>query len=194
MHPSYWHSSVIAGVAKVIGTLVTIERATSLRHTLIDARFIANIDISKPLRKEVEIKIEDKRTWIQPIFYENIPVQCGICKSFDHYAKDFPKKRAQEEERRNQTKIIYANKNEGNDWKIVKKGKGWKNRTNTKKHTTKTLTKTSDKPYKESRAKSNPLTKNPYVVLGVLEGIDRENIEYNTNFFENEAIDMEVMK
>lgn len=93
----------------------------------------------------------------------------------------------------NQNKMVNANKNEVNEWKIVQKGKGLKNKTNTSKHTDKTPKKTLAKPYQENKTNSNPpATKNPYAVLWVLEGIDRENIEYNMNISENDAIDMEV--
>lgn len=64
LHPSCWHASVITKIEKVIKTLVTIERATQLRQNLIDVRFIANIDISKLLRKEIKILTKDGRSWV----------------------------------------------------------------------------------------------------------------------------------
>lgn len=100
LHPSCWHPSVIIGVIKVISTLVTIKRATRLKLKLIDYRFIVNLDITKSLMKEIRFKVEYGREWIQPIVYENFPIQCNICKSFDYYAKDCPEKKIKHEERR----------------------------------------------------------------------------------------------
>lgn len=118
----------MAGVAKAIGILVTIERVTRLRQKLIYARFITNIDITKPLRKYIEINIECGRTQIQPIFYENIPIESGICKSYDHYVKDYLEKKARAKDKRAKKKsdnMIHKSKKE---WKIVPKGKGWENK------------------------------------------------------------------
>lgn len=100
LHPYFFNPSVIVGVAKVIGSLVTIEWETWLKLKLVDARFIVNLDITKPLMKEIQLNIEDKREWIQPSICKNFLVQYGICKSFDHYAKSCLEKKLRDEERR----------------------------------------------------------------------------------------------
>lgn len=72
------------------------------------------------------------------------------------------------------------------EWKVVSKGKGGKNQPNYQKNYAQTSN-------KDQGNNNNPTTsRNPYVVLGVIEGVDRENVEYNTIFSKNDAIDMEV--
>jgi len=46
LHLSYWYPNVIVGVAKIIGSLVIIERAMPLKIKFMDARFIINVDIT----------------------------------------------------------------------------------------------------------------------------------------------------
>lgn len=60
---------------------------------------------------------------------------------------------------------------------MVQKVKGWKKKMNASKKINKTPIKTSNKPLQKSKVKSNPsTTKNPYTILDVLEGINREKI------------------
>ena len=87
LHPSCWHPCVIVRIVKAIGSLVTIERSTRLKFKFIDARFVVNLDISKPMMKEIKLKIEDGRELMQPIAYENLPIQCGIYKSMNTIQK-----------------------------------------------------------------------------------------------------------
>lgn len=47
---------------------------------------MVNLDIAKPMMNEIKL-------------YKNIPVQCKIYKSYEHYVKDFPKKKMRDEER-----------------------------------------------------------------------------------------------
>ena len=56
------------------------------------------------MMKEIKLKIEYGREWMQPIVYENLLIQCGICKSYEHYAKDYPKKKRRDEEKREKEK------------------------------------------------------------------------------------------
>ena len=57
------------------------------------------------MMNEIKLKIKDGREWMQPIVYENFLVQCGICKSYEHYVKDYPKKKRRDEERREKEKM-----------------------------------------------------------------------------------------
>lgn len=65
---------------------------------------MVNLDISKPMIKEIKLKIEYGRKWIQLVIYENLLVQCGICKSYVHYAKNCLEKKRRNEERREKEK------------------------------------------------------------------------------------------
>lgn len=49
---------------------------------------------------------------------------------------------------------------------------------------------------KQNIGKDNYLitSKNPYVVLGIMEGSDKENIKYQSNFSYNDTIDMEIVE
>lgn len=100
LHPSCWHPCVMAGIAKAIGSLVTIERSTRLKLKFTDARFVVNLDISKSMMKEIKLKTEDGGEWMQPIVYENLSIQCGICKSYEHYAKDCLEKKRRDEDKK----------------------------------------------------------------------------------------------
>jgi len=91
LHPSCCHLCVIARIAKAIRSLITIEWSTRLKLKFTNAIFVVNLDIYKPMMNEIKLKIEDGREWIKPIVYENMLVQCGICKSYEHYEKDCPK-------------------------------------------------------------------------------------------------------
>jgi len=104
LQPYYWNPYVIVIIAKGIGSLITIERSTRLKFKFTDARFVVNLDISKSMIKKIKLKIEDGRGCMQPIVYENMPVQCVICKSYEHYAKDFQEKKRRDEERREKEK------------------------------------------------------------------------------------------
>lgn len=147
--------------------------------------------------KEIKLKAEDGREWIQSIVYENLPVQCGIYKSFNHYAKDCPEKRLKDEERRTKEKQENSNQRREGDqeWKTVPKQKAMKTRKNFSKQFAKTPTKSPNKSKPNSGKDNHPTTsKNPYVVLGILEGSDNENINYNSDFSENETTNMEVIE
>lgn len=61
---------MIFGVAKSIISLVTIKRVTRLKLEFTDAQFVVNLDITKPLMKELKLRINDGVEWIQLIVYE----------------------------------------------------------------------------------------------------------------------------
>jgi len=56
---------------------------------------------------------------MQPIVYENLLVQCGICKIYEHYGKEYLKNKKRDEERRgkNQEKETQE-KWEEQGWKL----------------------------------------------------------------------------
>jgi len=62
------------------------------------------LNILKPLMKEIKLKIEDGKEWIQLIECDNMPVQYRICESYEHYAKDFSKKKKRDKKRREKEK------------------------------------------------------------------------------------------
>lgn len=50
-----------------------------------------------------------------------------------------------------------------------------------------------NKTIKDSNKSNNPSTrKNSYIFLSILEGNNKENVEYQSNFLENKVVDMEV--
>ena len=52
--PSCWYPCIIGIIMKVIGYFITIERWTRWKFEFIDARFMINLDISKPMMKEIK--------------------------------------------------------------------------------------------------------------------------------------------
>lgn len=73
------------------------------------------------------------------------------------------------------------------------KGKGGRNKNNINRNAKITLEKPLNNPRKKNPETHNPTTtKNPYVMLGILEGVNRENVKYNNDFSKNELADMEI--
>jgi len=72
--------SVIIGIVKSVGELISIERVTRNRTQLNDVRYYVNMDITKELLKEVDLTEEGEQIiHKQEIVYMNMPFESTIC-------------------------------------------------------------------------------------------------------------------
>lgn len=59
LHPKYWSSSSLGKIGSLLGRPIRADSYTTNRTRLAYARILIDIDFSKPLKEEVELKEED---------------------------------------------------------------------------------------------------------------------------------------
>ncbi|KAL0328999.1 UNVERIFIED_CONTAM: hypothetical protein Sradi_4886600 [Sesamum radiatum] len=79
-----FRKDALFAIANNIGTLLQIADSTLNQSNLAKARVCVEIDILKPLLKEIDLKICGA-TIVQNIVYEHIPNYCSLCKHVGHY-------------------------------------------------------------------------------------------------------------
>ncbi|KAL0414921.1 UNVERIFIED_CONTAM: hypothetical protein Slati_3324000 [Sesamum latifolium] len=87
-------------IASFVGTPLQIGDSTFNKSKLSRARVCIEIDLLKPLVKEVDLQIHS-RTFVQKVEYEQVPQYCSLCKHVGHHDSEcFTKGTAQENPRR----------------------------------------------------------------------------------------------
>lgn len=87
--PTYfWFEETINGIASIMGEYICMEKNTRSRKTFQIARFCANIDISKPMKTNIDLK-NRREEYIQEISFDIPPTICVGCNRYGHTEKDY---------------------------------------------------------------------------------------------------------
>ncbi|KAL0334478.1 UNVERIFIED_CONTAM: hypothetical protein Sradi_4659700 [Sesamum radiatum] len=78
-----FRKDALFAIANNIGTPLQIADSTFYQYNLANARVCVEIDLLKPLLKEIDLKICGA-TIVQNIVYEQIPNYCSLCKHVGH--------------------------------------------------------------------------------------------------------------
>ncbi|KAL0304843.1 UNVERIFIED_CONTAM: hypothetical protein Sangu_3064700 [Sesamum angustifolium] len=82
-----FRKDALFAIARNIGTPLQIADSTFNQSNLANARVCVEIDLLKPLLKEIDIQICGT-TIVQSIVYEHIPSYCSLCKHVGHCDAD----------------------------------------------------------------------------------------------------------
>ncbi|KAL0298136.1 UNVERIFIED_CONTAM: hypothetical protein Sangu_3159400 [Sesamum angustifolium] len=82
-----FRKDALFAIANNIGTPLQIADSTFNQSNLANARVCVEIDLLKPLLKEIDIQICGT-TIVQSIVYEHIPSYCSLCKHVGHCDAD----------------------------------------------------------------------------------------------------------
>ncbi|KAL0379348.1 UNVERIFIED_CONTAM: hypothetical protein Sradi_3240300 [Sesamum radiatum] len=74
-----FRKDALHAIANIVGTPLQIADSTFSRSMLSRARICIELDILKPLVKEIDLQING-RTFVQKVEYEQVPQYCSLCK------------------------------------------------------------------------------------------------------------------
>ncbi|KAL0320112.1 UNVERIFIED_CONTAM: hypothetical protein Sradi_5272700 [Sesamum radiatum] len=107
---------VLFTIAKLIGTPLQIADSTYNKSSLAKARVCIEIDLLKPVLKEVDLQIFGE-TIVQKIEYDQVPQYCSLCKHVGHkdsdcYSKGDAPKPPSRQRGKNEARTIVREKGE----------------------------------------------------------------------------------
>ncbi|XP_065848420.1 uncharacterized protein [Euphorbia lathyris] len=79
----FWDKQIIADIARVIGVPLRFDKNTIDGEFGHFARILIELDLSKPLQKEIRVDTDNLIVWAQ-VFYENLPGFYSECNSVGH--------------------------------------------------------------------------------------------------------------
>ena len=82
-----WHTSVFIAIGDTLGRFLAIDNSRRDNGLYTYSRICAEIDISKGLPDQINLKIGDFH-WTQTLDYENTTFRCRHCHQTGHLQKD----------------------------------------------------------------------------------------------------------
>ncbi|KAL0433846.1 UNVERIFIED_CONTAM: hypothetical protein Slati_2718900 [Sesamum latifolium] len=82
-----FRKDALHAIAKFVRVPLQIADSTFSRSMLSRARVCIEIDLLKPLVKELDLQING-RTFVQKVEYEQVPQYCSLCKHVEHHYLD----------------------------------------------------------------------------------------------------------
>lgn len=85
-----WNNKALSKIASKIGSPIQSDKLTQSKGRLSFARLLIEIDVSKELLNEVQIKVPDGSTLSHQVMYEFVPKFCRACKAIGHQQDNCP--------------------------------------------------------------------------------------------------------
>lgn len=86
----FWNVRALSKIASKLGVPKQADKLTISRDRVSFARVLVEVDITKPLKREVCITVPNGKELIQPVWYEYIPKFCPECKAIGHLSDKCP--------------------------------------------------------------------------------------------------------
>lgn len=79
-----WNGQALSKIVSRVGKPIRTDQQTAARSAISFARVLVEIDVSKPLKTEVSIKLPGGKMLCQSLEYERAPVFCHHCNMVGH--------------------------------------------------------------------------------------------------------------
>ncbi|XP_059629624.1 uncharacterized protein LOC132272505 [Cornus florida] len=88
--PNYWTAKGLSHIASIVGEPLYADEATESRIKLKFAQICTNIDLSKPIKQDVQLRMNDLSLVEIRIEYQWLPKICSKCKALNHSEANCP--------------------------------------------------------------------------------------------------------